>query len=319
MAHLEHSASSERHILSSSHLVGRSHTCQLRLGNPLASAEHAVFRWGSRGWELRDLASSNGTFVNEQRLERGQTLRIEAGARIAFGDASELFVLLDDDPPAACARTANGRAVFAEAGVLALPDPDSYEFLLYEDIPGKWFIEQADGESRAVEPNELLRGVSDWWQLDLPVVVQPTRPASGMALYVNNLRLLIKVSAYKEDIEVTVVHRGGHRHLDNRASSYLLLVLARQRLQDRADGIVEDEQGWLERDALLEALDMEHPTPSRLNVEVYRMRNRFKSLGVADAEQIIERRPYSRRLRLGVGDVDILESPQPTNRRKGRP
>jgi len=64
-------------------LIGRSGECDIRLDDAAASAQHArLFRKGRR-WLLEDLKSSNGTFVNEQRVRGRHDLG--AGDRIKIG------------------------------------------------------------------------------------------------------------------------------------------------------------------------------------------------------------------------------------------
>lgn len=307
MGQLEHSATQATHTLSANHLVGRSHACGLRVSSPLVSAEHAVFRWNGVGWELRDLASSNGTFVDEQRLRSGQTIRLERGSRIAFGNAVDLYTLVDDSPPAACAYTPGGHIVHPVAGVLAIPSQDDCECLIHEQAPGKWFRALPDGGDEPVDHGRRLCVRGQWWELELPIILEPTKPSGVGDMFVGELRLLLEVSADEEDVSVTVIHRRGHFHLDSRASSYLLLMLARERLADQArPELADTEHGWLSREQLLDMLKSDITTPSRLNVEIYRIRNRFRKLGVKDASEIIERRPASLRLRLGVGNVEVV-------------
>lgn len=62
--------------------IGRLEGNDIVLEDPLASRHHAVVRWANGGYELEDLGSANGTFVQGQRvtnrmlLTPGQTLRI---------------------------------------------------------------------------------------------------------------------------------------------------------------------------------------------------------------------------------------------------
>jgi DNA-binding CsgD family transcriptional regulator len=67
--------------------LGRSHECDVRLMHETVSRRHAVI-WGEPGaYFVRDLESSNGTFIDGEKTTQA---RIEPGKRIRVGD-----VLLD--------------------------------------------------------------------------------------------------------------------------------------------------------------------------------------------------------------------------------
>jgi hypothetical protein len=275
------------------------------------SAEHAVFRWTGAAWEIRDLASSNGTFVNDRRLECGSSAQIESGARIAFGDPTEVFALIDDGSPVACARAHDGSILYAEDGVLAIPTPDHYQFLILEsNESGHWIMELASGDSRPVEHQEIVHHGESWWCLDLPTVLAPTQPTSGTAMHLDDIRLLIEVSANEEDVELTIVHRSGHHRLPTRANADMLLFLADKRLDDALNSDEpEAEHGWVYREELVDDLSSWRKsvmTPERLSVEIYRARNQLRAAQVVDAAGLIECRHASRRLRLGIGNVEIV-------------
>src|SRR5690606_39499278 len=94
----------------------------LRLSDRLVSSEHARISWREGRWELRDLGSRNGTFVNGKPLERGGTAVLAQGDALAFGHAALGFSLLDASPPVALARRLDtGQVVLAQGRMLAVP------------------------------------------------------------------------------------------------------------------------------------------------------------------------------------------------------
>jgi len=77
-------------------LAGRSSECVIRLAGPLASRRHFILRSSPFGWQISDLGSSNGTFVNEHRLQEGDHHILSPGDRIRAGAAT--FVVQEVRP-----------------------------------------------------------------------------------------------------------------------------------------------------------------------------------------------------------------------------
>ena len=65
--------------------IGRSRSCDLSLRSPDASRRHAEILLAASGWLVRDLDSTNGTFVNGKRVDRG---RIQSGDLLQVGRLS---------------------------------------------------------------------------------------------------------------------------------------------------------------------------------------------------------------------------------------
>lgn len=84
-------------------VMGRSRSCDLRLPSTDASRRHAEIVTDGDGFLLRDLGSTNGTFVNGERVEE-RSLR--PGDRIQIGADTILFCHVDsahtDGPPNEC-------------------------------------------------------------------------------------------------------------------------------------------------------------------------------------------------------------------------
>ncbi len=49
-------------------IVGRDPNCQICIPNDLVSAQHAKFSYHHNQWWLEDLQSTNGTFLNDERV-----------------------------------------------------------------------------------------------------------------------------------------------------------------------------------------------------------------------------------------------------------
>ncbi|MDX1649180.1 MAG: DUF4388 domain-containing protein [Myxococcota bacterium] len=79
-------------------VLGRSRECGLLLRSGQASRRHAAIRRGAGGVVLRDLGSTNGTFVNDVRVEGEQAL--SPGDRIQVGDAVVTLCRVEEGPGA---------------------------------------------------------------------------------------------------------------------------------------------------------------------------------------------------------------------------
>jgi len=76
-------------------LLGRSRSCQLRLAETDASRRHAEISARDGGFVIRDLGSTNGTYVNGERIEEHQ---LEPGDRIQIGSEKITFCRVAAEP-----------------------------------------------------------------------------------------------------------------------------------------------------------------------------------------------------------------------------
>ena len=153
------------HFEGQSLLMGRDPGCGLALDSPTVSWHHARFvRNQAEPWMVEDLGSSNGTFVNGQRVE--QQAQVRSGDRIELGSLTLL--------------------VTAEGG---LKKRDYRGDLVIEarhisvDVPGKRLIEDV---SLTIYPSELvgLMGPSGAGKTTLMTAINGYMPpAEGQVLF----------------------------------------------------------------------------------------------------------------------------------------
>jgi hypothetical protein len=129
-------------------LIGRSPSCGLRLINAHASGEHATVTWTGLHWEIKDLGSRNGTFVDGTKIEPGRAVKLTEGTRIAFGDPDASWEVINDEPPSALAIDLDsGDMKTAIDGLLALPNEEKPELTYYQNSTGDW-IEESPGNGQ---------------------------------------------------------------------------------------------------------------------------------------------------------------------------
>lgn len=58
--------------------------CQLQIVDRRMSREHFVAEWSEGSWKVRDLTSRNGTFLNDQRVDR--IVEVRDGDLLMAGD-----------------------------------------------------------------------------------------------------------------------------------------------------------------------------------------------------------------------------------------
>ena len=66
--------------------IGRAPTNALVVNDAKASSRHAEISPSGSGYSISDLGSTNGTFVNEQRLDRNVPRMLTAGDKVRIGD-----------------------------------------------------------------------------------------------------------------------------------------------------------------------------------------------------------------------------------------
>ncbi len=80
-------------------VIGRQVGVQLLADEPSVSRRHAEIRYVNGEYLLRDLNSSNGTFVNEERVEPATPVSLKPHDQLRFGDFVKLQFLVRQFPP----------------------------------------------------------------------------------------------------------------------------------------------------------------------------------------------------------------------------
>jgi FHA domain len=302
MGTLQNTAIGQKRYLEQLHGVGRATVNALCLEEPYVSHQHALIRWSADCWEVKDLGSRNGTSLNGERLAPGAIYKLNVGDRLCFGKDEQEWHLAEDSPPSVMVVPHDGSlALLADDEPLAVPSPQLPEATLYRTADGAWILEQKMSVSPMEDQQTFVAG-GKTWKFCCPVLTCTTALLTA-SFEVKHLRLVFSVSRDEEYVHLQ--GSCGARRLDfaDRGHNYLLALLARRRLADRSAGLPESACGWCDHD------DVRYDataTPQQLNIDVFRIRKQFAAAGILDAATIIERRPRTRQLRIGVANLEVV-------------
>jgi pSer/pThr/pTyr-binding forkhead associated (FHA) protein len=152
--------------------IGRGDYNDILISDPSVSTMHAKLQRREAVWVLTDLGSTNGTFVEGERLTGEQPLT--PGTTIRFGDVSALFEPLDDDVPA---TTAGGTRVMDRV------DPAPAPARAVSSVPGP-------------VPSPAPGAASSAPRSRRPIHVAPPRPRMPSTIMVVGLVILVAILAY---------------------------------------------------------------------------------------------------------------------------
>jgi hypothetical protein len=295
-------------MLESEHVIGRvtAPRCSLTLNEPYVSGVHAVLRWNGSAWELKDLNSRNGTFLEGRRLEPSVFQTVRGGARIAFGKAGQEWELVDDlAPPVMAVPLDGGDAVLLDGELIPLPSSSDPRSTIYRTNTGSWALEHPDGVVVAIANMQTFEAAGRLWRFCCSEQSPATVGAAGVTVEpepdLHEVHLEFAVSRDEEYVRLEVRHGAQRIDMGSRGHNYLLLTLARRRRADVEAGLPETSCGWVDQ----EELSRDSVMGPQLNLSVFRIRQQFIRAGMPNGGEIIERRSLPRQLRVGTGRFSI--------------
>lgn len=281
--------------------------CAVAISEKYVSNVHAELRWLGHAWELKDLGSLNGTYLDGRRLTAKVAHRLGRGAQIAFGKLEQQWEMVDDSAPMSMAVPVEGGApvVIDDEEMIALPSKEDPQATIYKTNDGQWILERPDELPMTVSHGKTFAAVGRVWRFCNPETMAGTTLVTDdlkdLGPYVRNLRLEFSVSRNQEYVHLRVQCGDGEYDLGARQHHFLLLTLARHWLKEGEEGEPEISRGWLDQE------DVAHDpslATTRLNLAVHRIRGQFANIGVIDFGSIIQRR--LRELRIGTGQILIV-------------
>lgn len=287
--------------LEARHSVGRAAECKLRLGGSHVSAHHAELRWLDDAWRVKDLGSLNGTYVDGERIDNGSWQLLQAKAVLTFGDPRRAAWRLDDDlPPASMLVPERGEPIAIDGDMVAVPT-EAPEITMYLDSRGCWWLETQESAKQPIRHDDaFLAGGTSWRFVDAGHLA--TTELVRHQFDIRDSTLALFHSPDEEEVTAQVRVHGKEFSLGSRLHHYVALLLARQRLEDRAEGVPETSCGWVYQDEFLDQLKMDRV---QLNLHIFRLRKQLALAGFRDAASGVERRTATRQLRLGFVTIEI--------------
>ena len=312
MGAIRKTATLESQVLESEHFIGRvgPPKCSLTLREAEVSGVHALLRWTGAAWEVKDQGSRNGTFVNGARLENGKSREVQRGCRLAFGTEANEWEIVDDSAPTVMAVPLDGgEPRVLEDGLVALPSAEEPRFSIYRGTDGRWLLESGQSfESTPLAHAQTFQAAGRLWRFCSPTQAAPTlakpraieRAADSFS--VGKMHLTLSVTQNQEYVEARATQDGRELSLGASVYFYLLVILAKQRIEDDRAGLRDSACGWVDYE------DVDDPvmeSSAVLALGVHRVRKIFLRAGFSDGAQIIERRS-GRLIRLGTAQASVV-------------
>jgi hypothetical protein len=237
-------------------------------------------------------------------LSAGEEHALAHGSRVAFGSREREWELVDASAPSVMVVPLDrGGPIVVEGELLALPSSEEPVVTIYR-ADGMWALEREDEAISPIGNLQTFDVAGRSFRFCCPDSVYTTSLADPTlaGLLVEHLQLSFSVSSDEEHVQLHMSCGGATHDMGTRGHNYLLLTLARRRLEDAAQGTPEASCGWLYQEDLAHDPSM---APPQLNIDVFRIRKQFAAVGVVDAANIVERRPRTRQLRIGTGHISV--------------
>jgi len=141
-------------VLRSDTVIGRSNDCNLRIASREVSRKHCSILLSDEHVRVRDLGSSNGTYLNGEMIAANRDVPVPAGSELEIGNVR--FVVHYDAPQEEEASTVEVSTAALRAKLAENQPPES------EEVPHAPNVESADphDETRRNTPEETRREAS---------------------------------------------------------------------------------------------------------------------------------------------------------------
>lgn len=268
-------------------LVGRYPHCELQLLDRRVSGHHATFLFDGRTWWIRAQQTTNGTFVDDERLRSGERRALRVGSRVRLGPSTQRWHVMGVGPPAVALLPLDGPPHVVEGDRWTT---DCGRGVLCRD-GARWTWDDgahvrhvADGDAIGLGDDRLTVSFPTSWRGGS----SQTQPTDDERAW-----LTLEVSQDGERVHrCTLVLADEVHDMSVRRHTHLLLELADARVHG-------PEDGWVAASLLRRRLGL---SPSQLHLHTHRALDQARQAGLPDRCPLIETRGErgARQLRLGI-------------------
>lgn len=308
MAYLIDEQKLEKIFLKSYHTFGRQRmTIDTVIDKPVISRHHAIIELSSGKWQLRDV-STNGVWLNDKKIDKNISYTLSINDKIDFaivGENSFVVGNLDTAGRYLVSQSSPQQAIEIH-DQMVLPNEENPQFIVYHDkIIDYWFIEDLNTNDRqALFDGGIVRVMGTQFQYLCTTELQATE-VSHVTHDVSLCSLQFNVSQDEENTHLKVLLNNKEFDLGTRTHHYLLLLLARYRINDKNTGTELSMQGWQYREQLAKDLGIQM---NHMNILLHRARKQLADLaeqGGEDLSHLLE--THFGKVRLNSLDLSITK------------
>ncbi|MFT4926403.1 MAG: hypothetical protein ACI8WB_002501 [Phenylobacterium sp.] len=271
MATLRNLHNGEKTNLLSLHIIGRHPgPYNIVLDNPQASRTHATITWDGESWLLQD-TSTNGTYVNGLPMVSKVIQALKPGDMLNFSTPDDNTWQVDDvEPPKSMLMPQTpGSPLIVLDNIAVLPSEESPEITLYQTPDGHWMCESESSTVTLVNGHKVDTNDDTWCFIEAAGSIETLRVNAQAAITLSDVSVNFNASQNEEHVSLALAMNQQRFDLGERNHHYLLLVLARQYIEDAQAGFAIKEQGWIEKEQLAKMLRLTEP---HINMLIYRFR-----------------------------------------------
>ena len=297
MAYLKNTESGEENFLFGRHIVGRLPESNTILSSADSSPIHAIISWNNGSWQIKDI-SAQGVYINGLKMPPASQCRMHQGDQIKFGNENGVaWTLLNEDPPQSMLipMSSNLPAIALSDKVVALPSTENPFAILTKSRYGYWICESPE-KTHELKSGDLVGDRDHQWQfVDWNALDGMKETNLAHSKKTELLSFLFNVSQDEEHVSLTVQVGEQKLPLGERSHHYLLLLLARKKMEHKLAGIAIEEQGWIVTSELSKMLGL---SERHINIQIHRIRKQLIGLHPIyfDDHSVIERRIGALRL-----------------------
>lgn len=279
------------------HTIGRALNSTTVLSTADISSSHAIIRWDGGSWVLFD-HSRNGCMVNREFVSKGHSKKLSLGDTIQFGK-KDIGEVVNIDPPKSFIKSHTDNQIIELKNIYVLPSEENPQITLYRLDQGRWICETETKTTELYNEDTITCNTESWEFIY-------NEPAEETIEYTSSNRkenyFEFSITPDEESVVLTFIENGNKIDLEERVHHYILLILARLRLEDHNKKEAPEDQGWIDIDKLLEMLNIDK---NNFNIQIFRIRKQLDKVlpHLNLSTSLVERR--AQKIRLGYPNFTI--------------